>query len=517
VNLPLSQIEGKYEILHKIKEGGMGAIYKVRHRLLEEVRVIKTIRPQLAEDADLRERFLREAKTAIRLRHPNIAQLYDFSVDADGTAYIVMEYIDGVTLQEMLAKSGPPPVPLTLELAGQALEALAYLHAQGFVHRDVAPDNLMLTQTFDGKPRVKLIDLGIAKLLEGGGGDLTATGTFLGKVRYAAPEVFGAGSAAYDARGDLYSFGVMLYELLTGVFPYRGESLSELMAGHLFRSPLGFDETDPDGRLPKGLRDVVLRILEKDPGERPGSAEEVASRLAAFRADPESLREGLDGILRTTTTLLLERGPVTRPGSTQGHLDRHFGFETTPAPETSAAGAGPSAARPRRVQTRAQEIAALLASARLLARLEQHARAKRELERLLELDPRSREGRELLETVTASLAEGEARRRGRGDRTLGTALSPELERELEKARRGEPEGGAPGRTTALPDSPGQGRPGAATAEAVRAIVASLERGDLERARRELEFARSLYGDAPTLDRVAEELARARAARQAAGD
>ena len=161
--LPLSQIEGKYEILEKIREGGMGAIYKVRHRLLDEIRVVKVMRPQIADSEDQQRRFLREARAAIRLRHPNIAQLYDFAVEADGIAYMVMEFIDGVTLQEMLAKNGPPPLDLTLEIARQSLEALGYLHAHGYVHRDVSPDNLMLTQDVDGQPQVKLIDLGIAK------------------------------------------------------------------------------------------------------------------------------------------------------------------------------------------------------------------------------------------------------------------------------------------------------------------------------------------------------------------
>ncbi|HSL81658.1 MAG TPA: serine/threonine-protein kinase, partial [Thermoanaerobaculia bacterium] len=417
--------------MHKIKEGGMGAIYKVRHRLLEEVRVVKTIRPQFAEDEDLRERFLREAKTAIRLRHPNIAQLYDFSVDADGTAYIVMEYIDGVTLQEMVAKSGPPPVPLTLEMSRQALEALAYLHHKGFVHRDVAPDNLMLTRTFDGLPQVKLIDVGIAKRLEGWGAqNLTATGTFLGKVRYAAPEQFSeGGGVGVDARSDVYSFGVMLYELLTGRLPFRGENLHELMAGHLFRPPLGFDETDPDGRVPEALRQAVMGALTKDPGERIGSAEELAARLAPLLEATDTLREDLDQTLHTTATLLVTREDLPQPGSTQERLAEQFGLEATPRPEASK-----PAARPRRIETREQEVAALLANAQLFARLEQFDRAKHELDRLMELDPRSRDGRELLDSVQGALEERKAAARRKAEEEARKRAEEEARKKAEEER-----------------------------------------------------------------------------------
>ena len=525
MNLPLPQIEGKYEILHKIKDGGMGAVYKVRHRLLEEVRVVKTIRPEFAEDEALKERFLREAKTAIRLRHPNIAQLYDFSIGDDGTAYIVMEYIDGVTLQEMLAKSGPPPVGLTLEVASQGLDALAYLHRKGYVHRDVAPDNLMLTRGFDGAPQVKLIDLGIVKRLEGGGADLTATGTFLGKVRYAAPEQFSdAGARSPEPSSDIYSFGVMLYELLTGRLPFKGDSVSELIAGHLFRPPLGFDESDPEGRIAEPLREVVLEAMAKEPGERIASATDLAARLAPLRAERSSLRDDLDRTLRTTTTMLIERGPVTEPGSTQGHLDRQFGLQATPKPEASQTGLPPGAG-PRRIETRQEEIAALLANAQLLARLEQFQRARHELDRLLELEPRSPEARELLEAVTAALRERE-KRRSKGTRrgTAGGAeLDPGIERRLtraldEEARR---EAVAPsGRSTAGPeaaDPEAARRREEAVAEAVRSIAGSLADGRLDRALRELEFARRLYGEHPELDRLSERLDKATAADRAVRD
>ena len=325
--IPLQRIEGKYEILGKLREGGMGAIYKVRHRLLEEVCVIKLMRPQLVGDEELRARFLREARLAIKLRHPNIAQLYDFTVDEeDGTAFIVMEYISGKTLQDVLAESGPPPVGLTLEIARQALRALGYLHGKGLIHRDISPDNLMITEDAEGQPLVKLIDLGIAKIL--GGDGLTQSGTFLGKVRYASPEQFSSeGSGTIDARGDLYSFGIVLYELLTGRFPIAGRDPSSLIAGHLFRPPLDFAESDPIGRIPAGLRQVVCQALEKKPEDRFANALDFSRALEAFRTPGDADA----GELRRLWSRPSETDTATPrpPGTTQERLDEHFGLKGT--------------------------------------------------------------------------------------------------------------------------------------------------------------------------------------------
>jgi eukaryotic-like serine/threonine-protein kinase len=326
------QIDGKYEILDKIREGGMGAIYKVRHRLLDELRVVKVIRAHGEVGGEAADRFLREAKAAIKLRHPNVAVLHDFAVGTDGQAFIVMEYIDGWNLLEVLNGYGPPPVSLTLEIARQSLKALGYLHRHKIVHRDVSPDNLMLTRDVDGHPLIKLIDLGIAKTLEGQGG-LTTTGVFLGKPRYGSPERFGGG--AFDARSDLYSFGVVLYELLTGRCPVAGTEPAALMAGHLFRPPLDFAGTDPTDRVPADLRSLVLKSLAKKPEERMGSSEDFVWELTMLQDRFPLTREDTDAVWRVLLPLAPgEVASVVPPGSTQDHLDVQFEMTKTPAAGT---------------------------------------------------------------------------------------------------------------------------------------------------------------------------------------
>ncbi len=289
IRLGIDEIDRKYEVLEKMGEGGMGAIYKVRHRLLEEVRVIKMIRSQLREQEEHQARFLREAKVATRLRHPGIAQIYDFGIGDEGTAYIVMEFIDGTDLSEIGASGQRLPQSEVLAIADQTLAILGYLHGKRFVHRDISPDNIMLIASRKGPPQVKLIDLGIAKPLEASQ-QFTRTGLFVGKLKYASPEQLGAAEGKrISARSDLYAFGLVLYELLTGQFPIQGESEAAILAGHLLHPPKSFDETDPGGTVAAPLRAAVMKALEKSPDKRHRDADEF--RRALVGAGPPAAAE----------------------------------------------------------------------------------------------------------------------------------------------------------------------------------------------------------------------------------
>lgn len=364
----------------------MGAIYKVRHRLLGEERVVKIMRPQLEGDQEFARRFVREAQTLIRVRHPHIAQLYDFFADEAGNAAMVMEYIPGIDLRELLRRHGPPSLGLAVEIALQSLEAIGFLHRRNMVHRDISPDNLMLSRDADGKPLVKLIDLGIVKVLEAEGTGLTSTGMFIGKVRYASPEQFKSAEGAHlDQRSDLYSFGVVFYELLTGRLPVVGDTASALIAAHLYHPPLGFDVTDPQGRVPSDLRELVLKLLAKEPHDRPNNAEEVEELLrglrARYRFSPEELaklvpaQDEVHPTVSVGSPTVPSAQPRVQPTAPTAGLEPTAPTVAAPTPPVAPAGEAPAAV-PARVEgvTRwrwavaALVLVALLAGGVLVAR-----------------------------------------------------------------------------------------------------------------------------------------------------
>lgn len=313
----------------------MGAIYKVHHNLLDEVRVIKVMRPNTVGSIDLQERFVREAKLVTRLNHPNIATTYDFAIDGDMTAYIVMEFIDGLNLIEILKAVGPLDLPLVLEIANQTLGALGYLHRKNIVHRDISPENIMLCKDDEDRLHIKLIDLGIAKALDNVDG-VTQTGVFLGKFRYSSPEQLMAGDETIDGRSDLYALGVVLYQLLTARTPISGDGPQQLMAGHMFHPPLSFDETDPGGAVPPEVRTMIMKLLEKKREDRFETAEELESvvidlqRRFPARSDLTQTLN-LVSALRTTKEVAIQAEQSPTP-SAQIRLDRQFGAEDTPYP-----------------------------------------------------------------------------------------------------------------------------------------------------------------------------------------
>ena len=294
---PGTMIEGKYEILGEIRESQAGAIYKVRHIHLDEIRIVKVMRLHGEAGDELGRRFLQEAKTLTRLKHPNICAILDLFQDRQGTAYIVLEYIDGVTMSELLEASGPPSLPLALEITHQTLLALECLHRRDIVHRDIAPDNIMLTIDENHQPHVKLIGLGVAKMLTEAV-ELTPSGGFVGKMKYSSPEQLGAleEGEKLDGRSDLYSLGVVLYQMLTGILPIREDQPRQILVGHLFLPPIPFVKSDPEGKIPQEVAEITLKALEKRREKRFSSAEEFDKELVSLKdriarpADSETTR-----------------------------------------------------------------------------------------------------------------------------------------------------------------------------------------------------------------------------------
>jgi serine/threonine protein kinase len=263
---PESILDGKYEIMQRLGSGGMGEVYLVRHLHLQELRVVKILRQDLAADPSAQKRFMREARLATQIKHPNVAILYDFSRLEDGSFYMVWEHIEGEDLGDRLRRAGPFPVPLAVQLGIQALRGLEAVHASGVIHRDLSPDNLMLMEDRRGQMNLKIIDLGLARALEADANfEITQVGMFMGKLQYCSPEQAGTSSGqTLDARSDLYSFALVLYEMIAGRPPFDSENQAGFIFKRLSEDPLPLIGRNPRVDVPVELDRVMRRALERD-------------------------------------------------------------------------------------------------------------------------------------------------------------------------------------------------------------------------------------------------------------
>ncbi len=277
-------IDGKYKIISRLGVGGMGEVYKVLHIHLNQIRVIKLMRSNIAADEGANERFLREARLATKIQHPSVAGLFDFSTLEDGSHYMVWEYIEGINLHELIDQRGPLSPRYAAKLASQALMGLDAIHRAGIVHRDVSPENLMITREVGEEggtdERVKIIDLGIAKSL-GSEDNKTKTGMFVGKWTYCSPEHLGMlpSGERIDGRADLYSFGIVLYEMLTGVPPFQADTPHAYLMMHSQQQPKTLREANPRTAASPELEALIFRALEKDRSRRFATAREFAQAL----------------------------------------------------------------------------------------------------------------------------------------------------------------------------------------------------------------------------------------------
>jgi predicted Ser/Thr protein kinase len=272
-----------YEVEREIGRGGMGVVYRAIDKRLKRPVAIKLLPPELAFRRDIRQRFQREAETAAQLSHPNIVPIY--SVDEVGNlVFFVMACVDGDNLAVQLRTRGPLPPEEVRRYLTEVADALAYAHTRGVIHRDIKPDNI-LVDAIDG--RAMVTDFGIARAAEGGeGARLTATGLAIGTPAYMSPEQ-ASGDRDVDGRSDLYSLGVVAYQMLTGVPPFAGNATPVLLVKHLAEMPLPVEERRPD--VPPMLAAMVMRLLEKDPDHRFQSAAEFAQVLRSGIVPPEAI------------------------------------------------------------------------------------------------------------------------------------------------------------------------------------------------------------------------------------
>jgi eukaryotic-like serine/threonine-protein kinase len=259
--------DGRYRIQRKLGAGGMADVYLAEDQELGRRVAIKILNSRHGNDDQFIERFRREAKNAAALNHPNIVSIYDRG-EAEDTYYIAMEFLDGRTLKELIVSRGAAPINVAIEYARQILSALRFAHRHGIVHRDIKPHNVLV----DGEGRVKVTDFGIARA---GTSQMTETGSIVGTAQYLSPEQARGGEV--DPRSDLYSLGIVLYELLTGKTPFDGETPVEIAMKHLSATPKPPSKLRPD--VPPELDMVVLRALAKNPDERYQSADEMEADL----------------------------------------------------------------------------------------------------------------------------------------------------------------------------------------------------------------------------------------------
>jgi serine/threonine-protein kinase len=292
---------GRYEITAELGQGAMGVVYQAADPLLDRTVAIKTINLDLSRDEleDFERRFYREAKSAGRLNHPNIVTIYDVG-KADNVAYMAMEFLQGEELRDVLDASGPLPIDKIADIATQVAEGLAFAHEHGVVHRDIKPTNIMILRN----GLAKITDFGIALMPSA---SRTMVGMVLGSPKYMSPEqVVGQ---EVDGRSDIFSLGVVLYEMLAGVPPFTGENISAIMYRILNEMPLAPKTINPD--IPEAFNYIVAKALAKHPGDRYQTAREMAHDLRNYKAleVPDSIYpSGPAGKLRT-----LERRARPRP------------------------------------------------------------------------------------------------------------------------------------------------------------------------------------------------------------
>jgi eukaryotic-like serine/threonine-protein kinase len=315
-------VAGRFKVEELIGQGGMGKVYRARHLALDRLVCLKMLKPALLEDASVVGRFEREAMAASRLNHPNSIQVLDFGRnDTDGALYIVMEHVNGKDLRLVLRDEWPIPEERLCNIMAQVLAALGEAHTHHVIHRDLKPENVMVEQRRDHPDYVKVLDFGIAKILDSDLPALTRSDVVCGTPQYMAPEQATGGQL--DGRCDLYAVGIILYQMVTGELPFDGPNSMDVLTRQVNEAPVPPRRKQPNAPISAAMESLILRVLSKDPALRPQSAEE--------------LRQLLLAIPRRNTARSREEHDATPPRGTEPRTPVHSGW---PAPATPAARPG---------------------------------------------------------------------------------------------------------------------------------------------------------------------------------
>jgi serine/threonine-protein kinase len=310
-------LAGRYRILRKIGEGGMGIVYEAIHVVIEKRVALKILREDFSHRDDVVERFRQEAKSASRIGHEHIIDISDFGVTPNGAHFFVMELLHGNDLAEELEQRGPLPTRRAIGIALQCAKALGAAHAKGIVHRDMKPENIFMLQRDTGEDFVKIVDFGIAKMSDidtpgaAPGRKLTKTGMIFGTPEYMSPEH--AAGKELDHRVDVYAMGIILYELLTGRVPFQGDTFLGILTQHMFEQVPPLRMANPSCSAPPELEQLILRAVSKNADDRQQSMDELAHELNA---------------------ILQHQSPVSSsmpPPGTITHVDRQRSFPPAPS------------------------------------------------------------------------------------------------------------------------------------------------------------------------------------------
>lgn len=336
---------GKYRVVRLLGEGGMGAVYEGEQQLGTSKRkvAVKTLHPHLSRNPQVEARFQREVGTIAELEHPHTIQVYDFGSTPEGILYIVMEFLSGKSIADLLVAQGAMAPDRVARILDQVCGSLAEAHARGIVHRDLKPDNVVLVERAGQKDFVKVLDFGIAK--RAGEEDrnekkLTEQGTVLGTPQYMSPEQFTG--QPVDARSDIYSLGVMAYEMLSGQLPFRASTAWEWATQHMTKPPIPIESLAEGGRVPIAMRSALATALAKSPDERFQTVMQFCEAFEGKVAPATSTRRALPG-LRTELGAPLDAAPAAQPPYTPAAGSMAF-----PTP----AGIPPAPAEPERPRSR---------------------------------------------------------------------------------------------------------------------------------------------------------------------